>query len=205
MILVRMGEHDAEKVAALLHQIADVRQDEIDAGQVVAGERHAEIDRDPLPAALVAEARRARDSCRSRRPRRAARTRAHRWDAAIACSDQLALAGKRPSAGTRRRPRWSRACRRQTQHQAAGLIERLEAAATSRSARRTRTSSPTPAARASQSARMVAKPSPPFHCARRPSILARERGEQRLAARPARRRRRDRSPDSRCRPDGSRN
>src|SRR5262249_24324425 len=41
----------------------------------------------------------------------------------------------------------------------------------SRSARRTRTRSPTPLARASQSARMVKKPSPPFHCAMRPSIL----------------------------------
>ena len=59
----------------------------------------------------------------------------------------------------------------QAQHQAAGLVDRLEAPDHSRSARRTRTSSPNPAARASQSVRMVEKPSPPFHCATRPIIL----------------------------------
>ena len=32
MILVGMGEHDADEIAALLDQEADVRQDEIDAG-----------------------------------------------------------------------------------------------------------------------------------------------------------------------------
>ena len=56
MVLVRVREHDAENVFALLDQIADVRQDQIDARQVVAGEGHAEIDDDPLPAAFVAEA-----------------------------------------------------------------------------------------------------------------------------------------------------
>ena len=44
MIFVGVGEHEAEQVAALLHQEADVRHDEIDAGQVVAAERDAEID-----------------------------------------------------------------------------------------------------------------------------------------------------------------
>src|SRR5262245_18376420 len=56
MILVRVREHDAEKIAALLLQVADVRHDEIDAGQRVVGESNPEIDRDPLPAVLVAEA-----------------------------------------------------------------------------------------------------------------------------------------------------
>ena len=57
MILVRVGEHDADEILALLDQIADVGQDQIDAGQMLlAGERHAEIDREPLAAALVAEA-----------------------------------------------------------------------------------------------------------------------------------------------------
>ena len=56
MILMGVGEHEAEKVAALLHQIADVGQDEIDAGQRIVGKGDAEIDRDPLPAVLVAEA-----------------------------------------------------------------------------------------------------------------------------------------------------
>src|ERR1700751_440109 len=56
MILVRVGEHEAENIASLLHQIADVRHDEIDAGQRVVSESNPEIDRDPLPAVLVTEA-----------------------------------------------------------------------------------------------------------------------------------------------------
>ena len=56
MILVRVGEHDAENVFAYLDEIADIRQDQIDARQVVAGKCHAEIDDDPLPAAFVPEA-----------------------------------------------------------------------------------------------------------------------------------------------------
>ncbi len=56
MILVRVREHDAEKIAALLLQVADVRHNEIDARQRVVGESNPEIDRNPLPAMLVAEA-----------------------------------------------------------------------------------------------------------------------------------------------------
>ena len=66
------------EIAALLHQKADVRHDEIDAGQVVAGEDDAEIDHDPLRRRAVAEAVERRDSCRSRRPRRAAQRRVRR-------------------------------------------------------------------------------------------------------------------------------
>ena len=48
MILMRVGEHEPGKILALLHQIADVGQDQIDAGQMLfGGERHAEIDRQP--------------------------------------------------------------------------------------------------------------------------------------------------------------
>ena len=56
MVLVRVCEHDAENVFAHLDQIADVRQDQVDARQVIAGKCHAEIDDDPLPPAFVAEA-----------------------------------------------------------------------------------------------------------------------------------------------------
>ena len=56
MILVRVGEHDAENIFAYLDEIADVRQDQVDARQVIAGKRHAEIDDDPLPPAFVPEA-----------------------------------------------------------------------------------------------------------------------------------------------------
>ena len=53
MILVRVGEHEAENIASLLHQIADVRHDEIDTGQRVVSESNPEIDRDPLPTVFV--------------------------------------------------------------------------------------------------------------------------------------------------------
>ena len=57
MILMRVGEHQAGEVFPLRHQIADVGQDQIDARQMLfRGKRHAEIDREPLAAALVAEA-----------------------------------------------------------------------------------------------------------------------------------------------------
>ena len=76
MILMGVGEHEADEVLALLDQKADVRQDQVDAGQMlVARERHAEIDREPGAGAARRRGRRSRDSCRSRRRRRAARTR----------------------------------------------------------------------------------------------------------------------------------
>src|ERR1700674_1128512 len=56
MILVCVREHDAGEIAALLDQEADVRQDEIDPGQVLVSERDAEIDRDPGPAASGTQA-----------------------------------------------------------------------------------------------------------------------------------------------------
>src|SRR5262245_41663754 len=56
MILVRVSQHEAEEIAALLHQIADIQHDEIDTGKRVVREGDAEIDRDPLPAALGSEA-----------------------------------------------------------------------------------------------------------------------------------------------------
>ena len=56
MVLVRVGEHDAGDVAALLDEIADVGQDQIDAGQVLLlRKRHADVDHQPGAAALVAE------------------------------------------------------------------------------------------------------------------------------------------------------
>ena len=56
MILMRMGNHQAGEVLALRHQKADVGKNQIDARQVLfRGKRHAEIDRQPLAVALVAE------------------------------------------------------------------------------------------------------------------------------------------------------
>ncbi len=50
-----MREHETREVAPLLDEERDVRHDEVDAGQVVARERHAEIDRHPGALAAVAE------------------------------------------------------------------------------------------------------------------------------------------------------
>ena len=56
MVLMGVGQHDADEIFSLLDQVADVRIDEIDAGQVLfAGDRHAEVDRQPGSAALGAE------------------------------------------------------------------------------------------------------------------------------------------------------
>src|SRR5205807_6489074 len=55
-VLVRGGEDEAREIAPLRDQERDVRHDEIDAGQIVAGKRHAEIDRDPLALRPVADA-----------------------------------------------------------------------------------------------------------------------------------------------------
>ncbi len=57
MVLVAVGEDQAEDIFALLDEIADVRQDQIDAGQMLLGrKRNAAIDDEPLAAPVVAEA-----------------------------------------------------------------------------------------------------------------------------------------------------
>ncbi len=48
VVLVGMGDDDAEQVRALLLEEAHVRHDQVDAGQVVAREAHAAIDQHPL-------------------------------------------------------------------------------------------------------------------------------------------------------------
>ena len=173
MVLVGVGEHDAGDVAALLDQIADVGKHQVDAGQVLLlGERHADVDDEPGAAALRRRARRSRDSCRSRRRRRAARTRARPAD--------------RPSPLPRRHEHVARRhglhCPiGEAQNQAAGCRRCFR---TGRQARRRPTSTriglPMPAARASQSARIAAKPAPRFHCARR-AIIAADSGANRLS------------------------
>ena len=56
MILVRMREHESEQIAPLRDQERDVWHDQVDAGQIVARERHAEVDRDPLSLRPLADA-----------------------------------------------------------------------------------------------------------------------------------------------------
>ena len=76
MVLVGVGEDDAGEVAALLDQIADVRQDQIDARQVLLLRERRPRHRPRARCACARRrGRRARGSCRSRRRRRAARTR----------------------------------------------------------------------------------------------------------------------------------
>jgi hypothetical protein len=53
VVLVGVGDEDAQQIVALLLDEAQVRVDEIDAGQVLlAAEAHAEVDQNPLPVRL---------------------------------------------------------------------------------------------------------------------------------------------------------
>src|SRR5262249_9653549 len=52
---MRVRKHDAENVAALLDEEAHIRQDEINARQIVARKRNPEVDGNPLPLALAAK------------------------------------------------------------------------------------------------------------------------------------------------------
>src|SRR5271156_144921 len=57
MVFVGVGEHETDDVAPLFDEKADVRQDQIDAGQMLlGGERHAAIDDQPCPPPPVADA-----------------------------------------------------------------------------------------------------------------------------------------------------
>ena len=56
MVLVGMGDEDAEEVLALAFEEAQVRHDDVDAGHVLAGEGDAAIDQDPLAPSLRPEA-----------------------------------------------------------------------------------------------------------------------------------------------------
>ncbi len=103
-------------------------------------------------------------------------------------SPAATVAHARPACATTRRPASSRP---------------RSGRASSRSGRRTRMSSPRPAARASQSARIVGKARAALPLRQPAQHRRRQRREQRLGVDHARRRRPDRSPDSRCRPDGA--
>jgi len=57
MILVSMGQHQADEVFSLLDEIADVRQDQVDARQMLLGGKgNAAVDDQPRPLSAVAEA-----------------------------------------------------------------------------------------------------------------------------------------------------
>ena len=57
MIFVSVRQHEAKQVFSLLFEKADVRHDQVDAGQVLlVAEGDAEIDREPGSLMAVAEA-----------------------------------------------------------------------------------------------------------------------------------------------------
>ncbi len=56
MIFMGVGQHQPGEILALRDQIADVGQDQIDAGQMLFGrKRHAEVDRQPIALLGVAD------------------------------------------------------------------------------------------------------------------------------------------------------
>ena len=56
MILMGVGQHQADQVLALLFEEADVGHDQVDAGQMLlVAKGHAEIDRQPRSLMAVAE------------------------------------------------------------------------------------------------------------------------------------------------------
>src|ERR1700682_5314494 len=145
MVLVAVRDHQPDDVLSLLDEKADIRQDQVDAGQLLlGGERHAAIDDQPLPAALVAKtvnreihpdladaAERREDQFVLRHQVRSLAATGKTSPAVIVCN---VPSGRRNS----KRPRSSSASARPTN---------------SRSGSRTRISPPMPAARSSQSAR----------------------------------------------------
>ena len=163
-------------------------------GQVLlAGEGHAEIDGDPRAAGAR---RRSRRSTRfmpiSPTPPSGAKTSSSLRAQRIA---QRSPKREDVAGGDRCRPLPSARSQHQTARRRRGS---RSGPTSSRSASAHAEVSPRPAARASQSARMAAKPCPPFHCASRRTMARRRAPGTKPRARPARPGRQDRSPDSRC-------
>ena len=146
---------------------------------LLAGERHAEIDDRSIAAGARRRSRRSTDSCRSRRPRRAARTQVR---LAAPWHDQpLAECRTDVAGGDRVVP--AAVVEQQTvrRHRAPRSGRELPLG----NLHRDRLARVRPRVRANPS-RMVEKPSPPFHCATRP-IIASDSAEQGVGSRPARR------------------
>src|ERR1700692_1972518 len=155
MVLMAVRDHQPGDVLALLDEKADVRQDQVGAGQLLLGrERHAAIDDQPLPAALVAKA-----VDREIHPDLA--------DAAERCEDQfvlrhqfrsLAATGKTsPAVIVCNVPSVRRNSKRPRSSSASARRENTQWGSPPRI-------SPIPAARSSQSERTDWKPAPHCHC-----------------------------------------
>src|SRR6185369_588033 len=151
MVLMRVGQHDAEEIASFLDQKANVRKDKIDAGELLAGKGDANVDRDPLALTLGAEPVESEihadlaDPTQWRKDQFVAGLRHQRPPPidpgpASSTTSPAAIDWRPPSGSdSTRRPVSSTSSKRPTN---------------SWSASRTRIRSPRPAARASQSARM---------------------------------------------------
>jgi hypothetical protein len=55
MVLMGVGDDDAEQVGALFDDVAQVGQDDVDAGRLGTGEGQAAIDQNPFPPPFRAE------------------------------------------------------------------------------------------------------------------------------------------------------
>src|SRR5215211_1934405 len=162
MILMGMGEDDAGKVSPLLDEITDVRIDEVDPRKVLlAGDRHADINREPGPAALLAH-----PVDREIHPDLADPAQG-REDELIAGGDHAGCASGNTSPAAMA---WIvPSANRRTRRPAPSSVSNRPSS--SWSPTRTRVGPLSPAARCSQSARTAGKPFPRSHCARRSSIV----------------------------------
>ena len=160
---------------ALFDQEADVRHDEVDAGQVVAGEGDAEVDREPVLAALRAEAVERQihadlaDAAERREDEfvlceRSSAQSVHRGSGAVKPVPSR-TGNTSPAVMTSRRP----SARRRTRRPASSSVSKT-AAQLAVGEPRPRIGLPRPAARASQALRIAAKPAPavPLRAAARP-------------------------------------
>ena len=196
MVLVRVGEHDAEDVASLLDQDSGCPAG---SGRCPAGSPRSRTTRRHRPRASAA---RARAEAVEREIHAdladAAERREHQFSP---CGPAIGGSTARALGERRRRPRWpALSPSGSAQHQAAGVVERLEPAGKLASADRTRIGLPSPAARASQSARIggKARAAVPLREPRRPS--RRDSAANRLSGDGATPAAASRSRDSPCRP-----
>src|SRR6185369_8365458 len=157
VVLVRMRKHQPRDVLSLFNQVPDIRENQVDAREVLlGGKRHPEIDGQPPAPALVANAidrqvhadlpdpakRRKNQFLRPRHDQRSPKPK----------TSPAVTGVTLPAWSSSSRPVSSRPWKRPE---------------SSRSGNRTCKVSPRPAARLSQSARVAEKPRPLFHCARR--------------------------------------
>src|ERR1700736_5763826 len=160
MVLVRVGEHDADEVCPFLDEEAHVRHDQVDAGQqLFAAEGDAEVDREPGAPALRAEA-----VDREVHPDLAHAAERRKYQFVPGGHHARAEADNgniSPAAMRSREP----SAKRRTSRPVSSRVSAMPS--TSRSGSRTRTGAPRPAARLSHAVRMAAKFSPRSHSARR--------------------------------------